>query len=93
MNNDISTANKLREYFYYNSSDKIYRTQFQIYKQKCENETILNNIDSNLIYQIKLNKPISFHELSYAFLQNAKVMVPDPIIFLTYLFKTSNQMP
>ncbi|KAL4097756.1 hypothetical protein QTP88_022478 [Uroleucon formosanum] len=78
MNNDLATANKLGEYFYNNSSDKIYKTQFQIYKQKCENETILNNINSNLTDQIHLNKPINFHELTnsgpnnipYIFIQN-----------------------
>jgi len=65
MNNDYSTANTLGEYFYNNSSDKIYKTQFQIYKQKCENETILNNMDNNLTDQIQLNKLISIHELIY----------------------------
>jgi len=77
MNNDLATANKLGEYFYNNSSDKIYKPQFQIYKQKCENETILNNIDSNLTDQIHLNKPISSHEVTYS-LAKCKSHGPGP---------------
>jgi len=53
----------LGEYFYKNSSDNNYKTQFQLHKQKSENEIIPNTI--NQTDQTQLNKPITIQELTY----------------------------
>lgn len=75
--NEEQVANQLGEYFFQNSSNTNYNAQFQIYKQKCEKETILNIVDQNQTDQMQLNVPITMQELTYT-LSKCKSLSPGP---------------
>ncbi|KAL5237162.1 hypothetical protein ACI65C_004572 [Semiaphis heraclei] len=65
VNDSEQIPNELGEYFYKNSSNQNYTTQFSTFKQQCENETTINTVDENHTEQIQMNHPITSQEISH----------------------------
>jgi len=77
ISNSDLISNKLGEYFYKNSSNSNFNTQFKLFIQKREKEIIVNSVNENLIDQILLNNPITSQEIVY-FIKKCKSNSPGP---------------
>jgi len=63
ISNSGMISKKFGEHFFNNSSDGNFNTQFKLFKQECEKETIVNSVNENHNDQILINHSITTNEI------------------------------
>jgi len=86
ISNSDLISNKLGEYFYKNSSNSNFNTQFKLFKQKSEKAIIVNSVNENPNQSNPLKQCNNLTRNRLLHKKNAKVIVLDPTKFPMYLF-------